>query len=200
MATRVHRRPHAGEGVKRLVVAAALCAAPCVPAIAAAHTDAAVIVHDGAHDFDFDIGRWRTQSSRLARPLTGSTEWVELAGTTTVRPLLGGRANLAEFAATGPDGPLELLALRWYDPRSRQWMIVFATPGKGTLGTPGTGAFSNGRGDFYDQESLGGRTILVRFSIWGITADTARSEQAFSDDGGKTWEVNWINRYTRLVD
>jgi hypothetical protein len=67
----------------------------------------------------------------------------------------------------------------------------------GTLGIPCVGKFKNGRGDFYDQETINGKTILVRFSIWGITADTAQSEQAFSDDGGKTWETNWINRYTR---
>jgi Sulfatase len=69
-----------------------------------------------------------------------------------------------------------------------------------TLGIPGVGAFKNGRGDFYDYESINGKSVLVRFSIWGITPDTAQSEQAFSDDGGKTWEVNWINRYTRLTE
>lgn len=74
----------------------------------------------------------------------------------------------------------------------------FATPAVGTLGVPGVGEFKNGRGDFYDQETINGRAVLVRFSIWGITADTAQSEQAFSDDGGKTWEVNWINKFTRI--
>jgi hypothetical protein len=65
---------------------------------------------------------------------------------------------------------------------------------------PAVGEFRNGRADFYDQEALNGKSILVRFSIWGITPDTAQSEQAFSDDGGKTWEVNWINRYTKASD
>ena len=59
-------------------------------------------------------------------------------------------------------------------------------------------SFKNGRGDFYDQESINGKTILVRFSIWGLTPDRAQSEQAFSDDGGKTWETNWVNKYTRI--
>jgi hypothetical protein len=58
----------------------------------------------------------------------------------------------------------------------------------------------NGRGDFYDLEPLSGRSILIRFSIWGIDANTAQSEQAFSDDGGKTWEINWINRYSRVLN
>lgn len=78
--------------------------------------------------------------------------------------------------------------------------IDFATPKSGALGnTPGVGEFKNGRADFYDQESINGKTVLVRFSIWGITPDLAQSEQAFSDDGGKTWETNWINKYIRLA-
>jgi hypothetical protein len=45
-----------------------------------------------------------------------------------------------------------------------------------------------------------GRTILVR-NVWSdITADSGRFEQAFSDDGGKTWEVNWIAVDTRLKE
>ncbi|HEV2677457.1 MAG TPA: hypothetical protein VGV37_23205 [Aliidongia sp.] len=155
--------------------------------------------HDGQHDFDFDFGTWKTHSSRLMHPLTGSTTWVEMEGITKVGKIWGGRANLAEFAADGPAGHIELLGLRWYNPTTRQWNLDFATPNVGSLGIPNVGVFKNGRGDFYDQESIGGKAILVRFSIWGITADTARSEQAFSDDGGKTWETNWINRYTRLA-
>ncbi|HEX5184267.1 MAG TPA: hypothetical protein VFW19_14105 [Allosphingosinicella sp.] len=153
---------------------------------------------DGAHDFDFDLGRWRTRSSRLVHPLTGSKEWVALDGTTIVRPVWGGRANLAEYVADGPSGRVTLLSLRWYNPSSRQWTLDFATPNVGMLGIPGVGLFRNGRGEFYDQEPYQGRMILVRFSIWGITSDKAQSEQSFSDDGGRTWEVNWINRYTRI--
>ena len=152
---------------------------------------------DGQHDFDFDIGNWNTHSSRLLHPLTGSTTWVELDGATIVKAVWDGRANLAEFKATGTAGPIELLSLRWYNPTSHQWYLDFATPNVGVLGIPGVGEFKNGRGDFYDQEIIDGKTILIRFSIWGITADTAQSEQAFSADGGKTWETNWVNRYTR---
>jgi Protein of unknown function (DUF1579)/BNR/Asp-box repeat len=152
---------------------------------------------DGQHDFDFDIGTWTTRTSRLLHPLSGSTQWVQLEGVTTVTPVWGGRANLAEFKADGPAGPLQLMSLRWFSPAARQWHLGFATPAVGALGIPADGVFRNGRGDFYDQEMIDGRTTLVRFSIWGITRDTAQSEQAFSRDGGKTWEVNWINRYTR---
>jgi hypothetical protein len=154
-------------------------------------------LRDGQHDFDFDFGTWKTHSSRLLHPLTGSTTWVDMNGTTVVSKVWDGRANLAEFKADGPAGHLELLSLRTYNPAAHQWSLAFATPNVGVLGIPSVGEFKNGRGVFYDQEPINGKSVLVRFSIWGITANTAQSEQAFSDDGGKTWEVNWINRYTR---
>lgn len=166
-----------------------------VPANAdAEHTG---VAEDRQHDFDFDLGSWKTHSSRLLHPLTGSTTWVEMDGATIVKKVWGGRANLAEYKADGSTGHIELLSLRWFNPTTHEWNIDFATPNVGTLGIPGVGEFKNGRGNFYDYESINGRFVLVRFSIWKITADTAQSEQAFSDDGGKTWEVNWINRYTR---
>jgi hypothetical protein len=93
------------------------------------------------------------------------------------------------------------MALRWFNPATHEWNIDFATPTVGTLGTvPGVGVFKNGRVDFYDYEPINGRSVLVRFSMWSITADTAQSEQAFSEDGGKTWEVNWINKYTQVKE
>jgi hypothetical protein len=154
--------------------------------------------NDGSDDFNFDFGTWKTHSSRLLHPLSGSQDWVEMDGVTVVTKIWGGRANLAEYRAVGPAGVVELLALRIYNPKSHQWSINFATPNVGTLGAiPGVGEFRNGRADFYDQEPINGRAVLVRFSIWGVTAEEARSEQAFSADGGKTWEVNWITRYTR---
>ncbi len=155
---------------------------------------------DAAHDFDFDFGTWKTHSSRLLHPLTGSKDWVEMDGVTVVNKIWGSKANLAEYKAEGAAGQVELMALRWYNPTTHQWNLDFATPKRGTLGsTPGVGEFKNNRGDFYDQESINGKTILVRFSIWGITPDTAQSEQAFSEDGGKTWETNWVNKYARLA-
>ena len=141
---------------------------------------------DGQHDFDFDIGTWKVHISRLQHPLTGSTTWSELNGTIVVRKVWDGRANLAESHADGPAGHLELLSLRLYDPRSRQWSLNFASSSSGTLSVPMVGEFKNGRGEFIDQEPFNGRTILVRFVILSITSISGRSEQAFSDDGGKT--------------
>ena len=159
-----------------------------------------VATRDGAHDFDFDFGAWKTHSSRLLHPLSGSSTWSDMDGITVVRKVWDGRANLAEFKADGPAGRIELLSLRYYNPTARQWSLAFATPKGGTLSIPCVGEFRNGRGDFYDQEEFNGKYILVRFSIWKITEDTAQSEQAFSADGGKTWEVNWVNKYTRMND
>jgi hypothetical protein len=151
-----------------------------------------------SHDFDFDLGTWKTHSSRLLHPLTGSNTWAEYDGVTVVKKVWNGRANLAEYKASGAAGSIQLLSLRWFNPVTGEWNLDFATPNVGTLGIPGVGRFNNGRADFYDYEPINGRSVLVCFSIWSTGPDTAQSEQAFSDDGGKTWEVNWINRYSRM--
>jgi hypothetical protein len=155
---------------------------------------------DGQHDFDFDIGTWKTHVSRLLHPLTGSTTWVELDGTTVVRKVWDGRANLAELEADGAAGHLEVLSLRLYDSQSHQWSLNTANSNGGTMSVPTVGEFKNGRGEFFDTEPINGRSILVR-NIWSdITPNSCRFEQAFSDDGGKTWEVNWIAVDTRVKD
>jgi hypothetical protein len=155
---------------------------------------------DGQHDFDFEVGTWKTKISRLVHPLTGSTTWAQYEGTTVVRKVWNGRAILLELEADGPAGHFEGLSLRLYNPESHQWSLNFANSSAGTLGIPTIGEFRNGRGEFFDQETLDGRAIFVRFVISDITADSVRFEQAFSDDGGKTWEVNWIATDTRIKE
>lgn len=153
---------------------------------------------DGQHDFDFEIGTWKTHLKRLLHPLTGSTTWVEYDGTTVVRKVWNGRANLAELNVSGPAGRIEGLSLRLYNPESRQWSLNFSNSASGTLSTPTIGEFKNGRGEFYDQETLNGRAIFVRFIISCSDRDTCHFEQSFSDDGGKSWEANWIATDTRV--
>jgi hypothetical protein len=92
------------------------------------------------------------------------------------------------------------LSLRLYNPQSRQWSLNFASSRGGTLSEPSIGEFRNGRGEFLSQEEFNGRTILVRFVISPITPDSCRFEQSFSDDGGKTWEVNWVATDTRVKE
>jgi len=187
---------------------AALMVLMC-PFLAPAQTDSSTATpqqqaqtasRDGQHDFDFEIGSWKTQVRRRLHPLTGSNTWVEYEGTTVVRKIWNGAANVLELVADGPAGHFEGMNLRLYNPESRQWSLNFANRNGGTLGQPTVGEFKNGRGEFYDQETLNGRAILVRFVISDITPDSCRFEQAFSDDGGKTWEVNWIATDTRVKD
>jgi hypothetical protein len=170
------------------------------PFLASAQQNSTTAERDGQHDFDFEIGTWKTHLKRLLHPLTGSTTWVEYDGTTVVRKIWDGRANMVELVADGPQGHFEGLNLRLYRPQSRQWSLNFANSNDGILGQPTVGEFNNGRGEFYDQETLNGRAILVRFVISDITANSCRFEQSFSADGGKTWEVNWIATDTRVQD
>jgi hypothetical protein len=152
---------------------------------------------DGQHDFDFEFGTWKAHLSRRLRPLTGSTAWVEYEGTSVVRKVWNGRANLGELEVHSPAGHIEGLTLRLYNPQSHQWNISWANSNDGSLGQAMIGEFKNGRGVFFDQEPLNGRAIFVRFIFSDITPNSFRLEQAFSDDGGKTWEANWISTFTR---
>ncbi len=163
----------------------------------ASRTSLQPTVRDGQHDFDFEIGTWKTHISRLQHPLTGSTTWIEYEGTSVVRKIWNGRANLVELQVDGPTGHIEGLSLRLYNPQSRQWSIHFANSKVGALGQAMIGGFINGRGEFFNQETFNDRAIFVRFIFSEITQNSFRLEQAFSDDGGKTWEANWIATFTR---
>jgi hypothetical protein len=153
---------------------------------------------DGQHDFDFNIGTWKTHQSRLLHPLTGSHTWVEYNGTDVIRKIWGGKANIGEIEADGPAGHLELLSLRLYNPESHQWSFIVANSTTGTADAPMIGEFKNGRAEFINQQAYNGRTVLVRLSVSDITPTSCRFEQAFSDDGGKTWEANFIVTETRV--
>jgi len=152
---------------------------------------------DGSHDFDFEIGTWKTHVSRLVHPLSGSNVWAQYDGTSVVSKVWNGRANLVELEADGPQGHLELVSFRLYNPQAHQWSLNVASSRGGAFGPATVGEFKGGRGEFYDQETFNDRTILVRFVISGIKANSRHFEQAFSADGGKSWEVNWIADDTR---
>jgi hypothetical protein len=151
----------------------------------------------GARDFDFAFGTWTTRLARLQRPLTGSKDWVEYSGTTLVREVWGGRAQLVELDVAGPAGRVEGLSLRLYDPQTRRWSLNYASARGGGMFPPAIGGFADGVGTFTSEETLDGRPIQVRFAVRRVTADEYRYEQAFSADGGRTWEVNWIATDTR---
>jgi hypothetical protein len=179
-----------------LRIAAAIVAA----ALAAPGAVAAAPANDfGAHAFDWEIGTWTTKVRIRTNPLTGqSAAWSDYAGTSVVKPLLDGRANFVELSVGGPAGKIEGGSLRLYGSKSGQWSLNYANLRNGLLTSPVYGGFdASGRGLFYGQDTLDGRTILVRFIITRPRADEARFEQAYSADGGATWEDNWIAIDTR---
>jgi len=184
-------RPHAVALLAALSIVAS-------SAGTAAETSTPPAPRDGSHDFDFAHGRWKVRLRKLKAPLRGSTEWVEMSGGSVCRPFWNGAGNLDEFEADGPTGHVEAITVRMYSPSARQWSLSWATRKGASFGVPTVGEFRSGRGEFYDQEVYEGRTILVRY-VWSeITRTSAHFEQAFSDDGGKTWEVNWITDQTRV--
>jgi hypothetical protein len=173
--------------------------APPGPSFGQTVSPAVTPSRDGGHDFDWEIGSWTTQLRYLPEPLTGSTQWVEYQGTSEVRTVLGGRANLVELAVKGASGQIEGVSLRLYNPKAQQWTLNFASIRNGLLTPPVSGAFDEkGRGTFYGIDTVNGRTVLVRFLILDVTPNSARFEQAFSVDGGATWETNWIAIDTRI--
>lgn len=159
-----------------------------------------VEAREGQHDFDFQFGTWKTHVKRLRKPLTGSSEWVEYDGISVVRKVWDGRASLIELEVDGPAGHIQGLGLRLYNPETRLWSINWANGSDNTLQIPMIGGFKNGRGDFYDHEVFNGKAIFARNSFSSITPNSIHFEQAFSEDGGKTWETNWIMTFTRTKD
>jgi hypothetical protein len=158
---------------------------------------AAQQLRDGQQDFDFHFGTWHTHLRFLVHPLTGSDTWAERDGTVNVRKIWNGRANLEELEAGNSTTTFKGMTLLLYNPQAHQWSQAFSNINDGTLNTPLIGEFKNGRGEFHGQERYNGRTILVRFVWSDITADSYHMEQSYSDDGGKTWEPNFIANLTR---
>lgn len=154
---------------------------------------------DGSHDFDWEVGLWKTQLRVLRQRPDGKPAWVRYAGISRVIPLWNCRAEMVELEVTGPGGRhLQAINLRLYDPASHQWSLNFANADTGVMGVPTVGEFRDGIGRFYDQEAIGGREVLVR-NVWShITATSAHFAQALSDDGGRTWKTNWIADDTRV--
>ncbi len=182
----------------RTLGGALVAAAACAAAFAADPVPAAPAARDGAHDFDFNFGVWQTHIRRLKEPLSGAHEYVEMDGTVSVRKVWGGRAQLEEIEVDASSGHWEGLTMFLYDPKAHQWSQTYVSSAEGTV-TPGMiGAFQDGRGELYGQETLRGRTVLVR-GVWSdIKPNSHHFEIAYSADGGKSWEPAFIADLTRL--
>jgi hypothetical protein len=151
-----------------------------------------------ANDFDFFHGRWAVRHRRLKDRLAGCTEWEVFGGSSSVQPLLGGAGNVDDNVIELPGGTYRAATLRAFDPATKQWAIWWLDGRHPhSVDVPMIGRFENGIGTFFADETSRGQPIKVRFLWSRITPTSARWEQAFSPDGGKTWETNWEMDFTR---
>ena len=154
--------------------------------------------HDGRSDFDFLIGGWKIHNQRLRERLKGCDSWEDFESKASARKILGGLGNMDEVTMERESGRVLGITIRFYNPESRQWSLYWADSITGILQIPVIGEFKNGRGEFYSQEPFEGRSVFARF-IWSeIAENSCRWEQAFSTDGGQTWETNWIMQFERV--
>jgi hypothetical protein len=161
------------------------------PAASATNTE-----RDGQHDFDFELGTCKSHISRRLHPLTGSTTWVKMEAIVVVRKVEWRRQSDGARVRQ-PDRSLRRIEPAPLQSPIPSMELQFFQHNDGTMAQPLIGEFKNGRGEFIDQEPFNGKTILVRQVFTDITPDSHHFEQAFSDDGGKTWEPNFIATLTR---
>jgi hypothetical protein len=173
------------------------CGAPALPAGAEATKPPEPVLRDGQHDFDFNIGAWKTHIKRVVDPLSGSSNSIELNGTVTVRKVWDGRAQLEEIEADGPNGHWEALTLFLYNPEAHQWSQNYVNAKTGVLNSPAIGGFKDGRVELFSYDTVNGPAILVR-AVWSdMTPTSHRYQESYSADGGKTWATAFTADLTR---
>jgi hypothetical protein len=183
------------------VLAASLASVPPIQASADAPPPAQPAANLASlHDFDFLVGDWHIQHLRLKERLAGSTEWVKFDGTCSMRLTMGGRGTFDDNVINLPGGAYRAMGLRAYDPKTGLWAIWWLDGRNpfGDLDPPVKGRFQDGIGLFYADDTLRGKPIRVRFTWSKITPTSAHWEQAFSPDGGASWETNWKMDLTRV--
>lgn len=183
------------------LLAAVAGALPALPAFAAAPAAKAPAADaaDPARAFDFFLGTWQVRYRRLRERLMDNHEWEEFEGRCKTQTLFGGLANFDESQVDRPGLPYHGLGLRSYDPATRTWADWWLdTRNRQRIDPPMIGGFAGGVGTFYGEDELRGSTVKVR-GLWkDISAEGLQWEQAYSADGGKTWETNWVSRYRRI--
>jgi len=189
------------ETDRRAAVAALAGLAGTLPALApssarAREADASA----GARDFDFFFGRWQVRHRRLRERLAGSREWIEFDGTSVAQPLLGGHGNVDDNVFAFHGNTIRGVTLRSFDPPTGQWSIWYLDTRAplGPLDPPVRGSFRDGVGTFYADDAFAGRPIRVRFTWSAVNPAAPHWEQAFSADGGATWETNWAMDFRRV--
>jgi len=150
-----------------------------------------------AQGFDFLTGHWNVRHRKLRNRLAGSRDWFEFDGTLEVESILGGLGNFDRNELADPTGAYEAHSLRLYNPGTNRWSIWWFDGRAPALDPPVVGQFEGKVGRFYVDESFNGRPIKVRTTYEPLTPLTAEWTQAFSADEGRTWEINWIMKFTR---
>ena len=154
-------------------------------------------VHDGQHDFDFNLGVWNTHIKRILDPFANAPQSYELSGTVTVSKIWDGKGQLEEIEADGPKGHWEGLTLFLYNPAAHQWSQIFTNSKLAMMGTPLIGEFKEGRGALYSTDTFNGRSVLIR-GVWSdMTPNAHRFTESISADGGVTWFPTFIGELTR---
>jgi len=150
------------------------------------------------HDWDWLVGSWNVKHRRLKGRLVGSTTWEEFNGTSTLWLTLGGLGTVDDNLLELPGGTYRAVGMRAFDPKTGHWAIWWLD-GRNptTIDPPVYGGFKDGVGTFTGDDTLDGKPIKVRFQWTEMKANSAHWEQAFSPDGGATWEVNWRMQFTR---
>jgi len=185
----------------RRAVCALFATALAFAAFAVAPVEAApATVRDGHRDFAFLIGNWRTEYRRLRHPLHNDHEWYTCPGTSEVRAFWDGSGNLEVGDLHCPGQRIEGMTLRTYSSISHEWTLYWGTKRLGYLPMPPqAGHFNaNGYGDFFSRDTYDGKPVVVRYRWRLLPGDHPYFEQAFSADGGQTWETNWTTKYTRV--
>ena len=158
-----------------------------------------VVAAEQRSDFDFFLGSWKVKHRRLKKRLANNTEWEEFEGSTTCQSILGGIANLNDSVSHRAGGTYRGMGLRAFDAKTSTWADWWLDGGNPTkIDVPGVGRFADGVGTFLSDDTFEGRPIKVR-GLWSdVTPNSLQWAQAFSPDDGKTWETNWVMRYTRM--
>jgi hypothetical protein len=162
--------------------------------------ETAPMSHDPAHDFDWLFGSWHVQHLRLKERLMNNNEWVPFDGTCVCQPLMAGKGNVDDNVLNLPEGSYRAVGLRSFNAKTKTWAIWWLDGRNPHLiEVPVLGGFENGVGTFIADDTLRDKPIKVRFQWSEITRTSARWEQAFSPDGGRTWESNWKMQFTRTA-
>jgi hypothetical protein len=153
----------------------------------------AALVRDGSHDFDFSLGNWTTELTIIKDPFNKPNDQIHKRGEKVARPIWGGKGWIEEIEADGWQAANVFL----YDPVAGQWSENYVDSSVGRMESPTIGGYRDGKLEFYSQESVGGRAMLIR-GTWTITSKDVHSyEVARSIDGGRTWHTSFVAKVTR---